>query len=83
MSENLHLHYILCKSTNFLKHSYLYNKSSKVSLKVSHLITIATISHVYNFMALLSTASVCLIPVIYNCGIHFQLSIHRALNGIY
>ena len=35
-------------------------------------------ARVYSFIALLSTASVCLIPVI-KCEIHFQLSI--ALNG--
>ena len=50
-----------------------------------YLITLATIftpmARVYSFMALLSTASVCLIPVI-KCESHFQLSNHGALNGI-
>ena len=51
-----------------------------------YLMTLATFStpmaRVYSFIALLSNASVCLIPVICKCEIHFQRSIHRALNGI-
>ena len=38
--------------------------------------------HTYGTRSFLSTASVCLIPVI-KCGIHFQLSFYGALNGIY
>ena len=51
-----------------------------------YFITLSTIftpmARVYSFTALPSTASVCLIPVICKCEIHFQMSIHRALNDI-
>ena len=47
------------------------------------MITLTTIftpmAGVYSFMAIQSTASVCLIPVI-KCESHFQLSNHGALN---
>ena len=79
-SENSHLHYIFMQKHNFSEAQLFLQQIIKGVIKGATIFT--PMVRVYSFMALLSAASVCLIPVI-KCGIHFQLSIHGALNAKY